>query len=202
MMVFALSFATTGFWAYGPLVLKILFGFDPMIAGYVLAIEAIAWSLGTLVVTTRSVTDDRKLIRVGTICVAAGAAGFTVAVPSGSLGALLVCAVAQGAGFGISWPAIVTRCVQLTPGDKALASAAPATLQRVGYAAGTAFAGVSGNISGLNEGLAVAAARAAGFWVFASFTPVLIVAILCTLRFTRKAQNPVSAGAPPSFEPT
>ena len=43
LMVFALSAATTGFWAYGPLILKILFGTQPLISGYILAGEAVAW---------------------------------------------------------------------------------------------------------------------------------------------------------------
>jgi len=29
--------AKTGFWAYGPLILKTMFGIDPLISGYILA---------------------------------------------------------------------------------------------------------------------------------------------------------------------
>ena len=35
LMVLALSMSTTGFWLYGPLLLKILFGTNPLIAGYI-----------------------------------------------------------------------------------------------------------------------------------------------------------------------
>ncbi len=184
-MIFALSVATTGFWAYGPLILKVLYGIDPLISGYILAIEAIAWSLGTMAVSGRHGFSDRALIRAGILCICAGVAGFAVAVPVGSLYALAACAVAQGVGFGIGWPSIVTRCVRMGGDDQALASAAPATLQRIGYAVGTAFAGVLANMSGLAEGVQAASARVAGFRVFAGLVPLLLVGIRYGWRFTR-----------------
>src|ERR1700737_3218301 len=51
LMVLALSMSTTGFWLYGPLLLKIIFGTNPLIAGYILAAEGLAWSLATMVVS-------------------------------------------------------------------------------------------------------------------------------------------------------
>jgi MFS family permease len=185
-MIFTLSTATTAFWAYGPLLLKVLFGFDPLVCGYLLAIEAIAWSLGTMAVTARASGNSAALIRIGIICVASGAAGFAIAVPVGSLPALVACAIGQGVGFGISWPAIVNRCVQLAGADKSLASAAPATLQRIGYAVGTAFAGVLANLAGLSDRMQISAARSAGFWVFAGFIPVLIIGVQRGWRFTQE----------------
>jgi hypothetical protein len=56
-MVLALSMSTTGFWLYGPLILKILFGTNPVIAGYILAAEGLAWSLATLVVQCSNTQD-------------------------------------------------------------------------------------------------------------------------------------------------
>jgi MFS family permease len=184
-MIFALSAATTGFWAYGPLILKTLFGIDPLVSGYILAIEAIAWSLGTVAVSGRRRFDDRTLIRAGVLCICAGVAGFAVAVPLGSLYGLAACAIGQGVGFGVGWPSIVTRCVRLGGDDQSLASAAPATLQRIGYAVGTAFAGVLANMSGLAEGMQAASAQVAGFWVFAGFVPLLLIGVKYGWRFTR-----------------
>ena len=69
--------------------------------------------------------------------------------------------------------------------EQTLASAAPATLQRIGYAVGTAFDGVLANFSGLAQGAGGSAARTAGFWVFAGFTPMLLIGALCGWRFTR-----------------
>jgi hypothetical protein len=58
-------------------------------------------------------------------------------------------------------------------------------VQRIGYAVGTAAAGIAANLSGLIDGVSVAAAKAAGFWVFAAFVPVLLVAVASAWRFTR-----------------
>jgi MFS family permease len=184
-MVFALSVATTGFWAYGPLIVKILFGTKPLVTGYILAGEAIAWSLATLAVSSATPSADQWLIRAGAAGVAVGAAGFAIAVPSGSLLGMVLCGLLQGAGFGLCWPAIVHRTVRFAdPAEQSLASASVSTVQRIGYAVGTAAVGIAANVSGLAEGVSAAAAKTAGFWVFAAFIPVLMIGLLSAWRFT------------------
>jgi MFS family permease len=188
MMVFALSAGTTGFWAYGPLLLKILFGTKPLVTGYILAGEAIAWSLATMAVARATPAADRWIIRGGAVAVTVGAAGFAVAVPSGSLAALVGCGLLQGAGFGLCWPAIVQRVVRFaSPQEQSLASASVSTVQRIGYAVGTAAVGIAANMSGLAEGVSATAAKTAGFWVFAAFIPVLVIAVVSAWAFTRHA---------------
>jgi MFS family permease len=192
LMVFMLSAATTGFWAYGPLVLKIMFGTRPLVTGYILAGEAIAWSLATLAVASATPAAEYWLIRAGALVVFAGSAGFALAVPSGSLSAMVVCGLLQGAGFGGCWPAIVQRAVRFADtAERSLASASVSTVQRIGYAVGTAAAGIAANAAGLAEGAPVPAVKAAGFWVFAAFIPVLALGIASAWRF--------SADAPPAL---
>jgi MFS family permease len=187
LLVLALSMSTTGFWAYGPLILKILFGTKPLIAGFILAVEAIAWSLATLLVTRAPIASEKFLIRLGALLVAVGAAGFAAVVPLGSLAGMLACAALQGAGFGLCWPSIVLRLVRSSPSaDQAVASASPATVQRIGYAVGTALVGVSANLSGLQAGISIPAVKSASVWVFAGFIPILLLALLCAWRFTRE----------------
>jgi MFS family permease len=191
MMVLALSTATTGFWAYGPLILKTVFGTNPLISGYILAVEALAWSLATMAVSNAALSAEIPLIRWGASIVAAGAAGFAIAVPSGSLAGMVVCACLQGFGFGLCWPSIVHRTVRFCNAEEqSLGSASPSTIQRIGYALGTAAAGVAANLSGLGEGMSVAAAKAAGFWVFAGFIPILVAALFCAWRFTGEFVQP------------
>src|SRR5271165_1272389 len=188
MMVFALSVATTGFWAYGPLLLKILFGTPPLVSGYILAVEAVAWSLATVAVSTAPLSADRTLIRLGAALVAVGAAGFTVVVPAGLLAGMVLCALLQGLGFGLCWPSIVHRLARFSDAEeRPLAVTSPETVQRIGYAVGTAAVGIAANLSGLAEGISVAAAKTAAFWIFAAFVPVLIGALICAWTFTRDA---------------
>ena len=48
LMVFALAAATTPFGSYGPLLLGLLFGVGPLVTGYLMAIESIAWTLASI----------------------------------------------------------------------------------------------------------------------------------------------------------
>ena len=186
LMVFALSVATTGFWAYGPLLLKIMFGTEPIISGFILAGEALAWSAATMAISGAPASAGFVLIRLGAILGALGVVGFAVAVPAGSLPGMVTCAILQGAGFGLSWPAIVQRVVRhADPAEQILASAAPGTLQNIGYAVGAAACGITANAAGLADGVSVAAAQSAGVGVFAGFMPVLAVGLLAAWRFTR-----------------
>jgi MFS family permease len=188
LMVLALSTATTSFWAYGPLLLKILFGTQPLISGYILAGEAVAWSLATLAVARLPVSQDRTLIRFGAVLAALGAAGFALALPAGGLPGIVLCALLQGLGFGLCWPSVVRRMAELsTDAERPLAVTSPETMQRIGYAVGAAAVGIAANLSGLAAGISIAAAKSAAFWVFAAFVPSLILALFCAWRFTQDA---------------
>jgi len=185
LMLFAIAVATTGFWTYGPLVLKILFNVTPAFSGFALAGESIAWSVGTMAVAASPLSADRALIRAGVVLAGAGAVGFAAAVPTGSLTGIIVCALLQGVGFGISWPSIVHRIVRMAdPADQARAATSPTTVLRIGYAVGTAATGIAANIAGLADGVSVAAAKAAGFWVFAAFIPIVALSLAGAWRFT------------------
>jgi MFS family permease len=188
LMVFALSAATTGFWAYGPLILKILFDTHPLVSGYILAGEAVAWSLATVAVSKVPVDSDRWIIRFGALLVALGAGGFALAVPAGTLPGLILCALLQEVGFGLCWPSIVHRLARFSAADeRALAVTSPETVQRIGYAVGAAAVGIAANLSGLAAGISIAAVKAAAFWVFAAFVPLLLLALVSAWTFTRDA---------------
>lgn len=188
LMVLALSMSTTGFWLYGPLILKILFDTNPLMAGYILAAESLAWSLATLVVSKTNPLSDISLIRIGALVISSGAVGFAIAVPAGAFKGIVACALLQGLGFGLCWPAIVHRLVRFsTPCERSLVSASQTTVQRIGYAVGTAAAGIAANIAGLSNGISITAAKAAGFWVFAGFVPILCIAIISAWKFTTTA---------------
>ncbi len=188
LMLFMLCMAATGFWVYGPLLLNIMFGTDPLISGYILAGEALAWSAATMAVSSAPLSAGKVLIRTGAALIAFAAAGFAVAVPVGSFAAIVVCALLQGVGFGLCWPSIVRRIVRFSgESDRSLAAAAPGTVQRTGYAVGAAAAGLAANMSGLADGMSVEAAQTAGFWIFAGFMPVLVVGMFCAWRFTAES---------------
>jgi hypothetical protein len=67
----------------------------------------------------------------------------------------------------------------------------PETMQRIGYAVGASAVGIAANLSGLAEGISIAAAKTAAFWVFAAFVPVLVLALIFAWTFTQgSAEGP------------
>jgi MFS family permease len=188
LMVFMLSAATTAFWAYGPLILQIAFATDPLVSGYLMAAEAIAWSLSTMMISGVRPSADWLVIRLGAGLIALSGVGFTILMPAGALSGILLSMVLQGAGFGLCWPFVVRRMVMLAPaGERDLAASAAPTVQRIGYAVGAAAAGIAANAVGLGDGATLAAAEAAAFWVFAAFLPLFAIGCLAALRFTATA---------------
>ena len=185
LTVFALSMAKTGFWAYGPLILKTMFGIDPLISGYILAGESLAWSVATVAVSNVPASATRLLIRIGVGMIVVGTAGLTITVPVGSLTGIIICELMGGFGFGLAWPSMVRRIVQFSDeGERTLAAGAPGAVQRIAFAVGAAITGIAANMSGLAEGMSIQAAETASFWVFASFVPVLLIGGWAAWRFT------------------
>jgi len=101
---------------------KFLFGTNPLIAGYILAAEGLAWSLATMVVSRIDRLSDILLIRIGVAAICVGASCFAVAVPAGMMSGIVACALLQGLGFGICWPAIAHRLVLFasSPAERSL----------------------------------------------------------------------------------
>ncbi|HEX3498221.1 MAG TPA: MFS transporter, partial [Stellaceae bacterium] len=187
LMVFALSAATTAFWAYGPLILQVAFAVDPLVSGYLMAAEALAWSLCTVMTAGVRESRDWLVIRLGVAVIAVSGVGFIIVMPAGALPGILVCMLLQGAGFGLCWPFIVRRTVILAPAhERGLAASAAPTVQRIGYAVGAAAAGIAANAAGLGDGITVETARAAAFWVFAAFLPLFAIGAAAALRFTAR----------------
>ena len=188
LMVLALAAGSTVFTNYGPLLLGLLFGVGPLGAGYIIAAESIIWTLATLATAGASPRWEVALIRTGTAAILAGGVGLMLFVSSGPVLAIIASVLLQGGGFGMCWPFVVRRIVAFAPGgERDLAASATSSMQRIGYALGASASGIAANAAGLAHGPSLAAAHAAGFWVFAAFVPVLGAGCLAAWRLTRPA---------------
>jgi len=182
IMVAAFSVATISFSIYGPLLLTTLHGISLLTTGYIIAAESIAWSVLSILVANAPPRRERLIIVVGAAMIAGGVAGFAVAIPSGSIPAILVCALLQGGGFGIAWPFVTRIIVQAAPaGETTIASSAVPTLQRIGYAVGAALCGIIANAGGFAEGLNPATAATVAPWLFAAFLPLALVGLFAAV---------------------
>ena len=180
------AFATVPLTVYGPILMRTLHGTGPLAAGYLIALDSIAWSFAAVLFAGALPSSERAIIRAGALLLAGSTAGFAVAVPWGTVAWVVPSLVMAGTGFGMMF-GFVTRRVATSadPGDGERAASAVATLHMMGYALGAAASGVIANAAGFAEGIAVETARSAGFWLFAAFLPAGFVAIVAAWRLTR-----------------
>jgi len=187
LMVLALAAGSAAFASYGPLLLELLFGVSPLLAGYILAGESIAWTIGTLATSGLSPATEPLVIRGGAALIGAGGIGLAAFVATGPLLCILLSVALQGFGYGICWPFIVRRIVvAAAPGERDLAASACSSMQRIGYALGSSASGIAANAVGLGEATGRGVAKAAAFWVFASFVPLLAIGAAAAWRLTRR----------------
>ncbi|MGD9913336.1 MAG: MFS transporter, partial [Rhizobiaceae bacterium] len=164
-------------------------GVSVLTTGYVIAAEAIAWSVLSILVANARPERERVIIVTGAIMIALGVAGFAWTVPMGSIPLILVCALLQGGGFGIAWPFVTRLIVASAPeGERTIASSAVPTLQRIGYAVGAAGIGIVANAGGFAEGLDAHTASGIAAWLFLAFLPVAVLGCLAAVQLTRRAR--------------
>lgn len=191
VMVFASALATVSFTIYGPVLMQVLYGADPLTAGYYIAAESVAWSVAAIAVTNAGEKTERKIILSGSALITLGIAGFAVFMPIGPIEALLPFALCQGAGFGMAWGFVVRRTIAGAPeADRDRVSSSMPTVQMIGYAIGAAAAGIVANSAGFADGLSPDAAKAAAVWVFVAFVPVALAGNLAAWKLTTPAARP------------
>jgi hypothetical protein len=170
--------------------LQSLYGLSPLTAGYVIAAEAMGWTLVAILVSGAPPAIRPGLIRVGAVVVAIGVALVAVSLGRAPLALLIAAIVFQGAGFGLCWSLAASRILTVVPEqERAVASAAVPTAQIIGGATGAAAAGALANLLGLARTFDVASARSAAPVLFGAFAPVAVLGVLAALRLTRASRT-------------
>ena len=181
-----LAVSTCSFGFYGPLLLSALHGFTPVTTGLIIASESIAWSILSILVANQPKQRETFIVRIGALMVVMGVVGFAFAVPSGSIPAIVLFATCQGGGFGILWPFASRRVIEAAPvAEKEITASASSTLQRMGYAVGSATAGIIANANGFSGGFTEAAAATAAMPLFIYFLPLAALGCLAAFRLTK-----------------
>jgi MFS family permease len=189
-MVLFLCFATISFGTYGAFFMQTLYGTTPLMAGFVLALESVAWTITAVLFAGAGPKAEPWLIRGGALAIAGGLAGLTATVPFGPVEALLPWAFLQGAGFGACWSFLMRRLVESVPiEDRERATSSLPTLQRLGYALGAAVAGIVVNMTGLAADAPRDVVEAASFWVFAAFLPAAAAGVWASWRVAGAARG-------------
>ncbi len=184
------SIANDPFPIYGPLFLQTIHGMDPLAAGYLVAVEALAWTVAAAIVASlpSRYIDYCKVI--GPVAMGLGLIGISIWTSSGPLWLLAIALFFAGGGIGACFSFISqTVLANAKPGDGDAAASSIPTMQLVGLAIGAALAGIVANATGFSGGLSAETASNASLWVpgaFAVFSFLAAIAAAAANRVTSR----------------
>jgi MFS family permease len=186
LMVLCFSIATISFSVYGPLLLVQIHHVSLLEAGYMVAIESVAWSVTAVTVGRVRPAGEPFCIKLGAVVIALGLAGFAISVPHGPLWAIALSATLQGGGFGLSWAFIARRVAAgAIEAERERAAGALPTTQMLSYSIGSALAAIVANGLGLALVTPVDRLQSIGFWIFFAFLPVTLPGFRAAWRLAR-----------------
>ena len=187
LMISSLFMATISLTVYGPLLMYIIFGAEPLVAGYIIALESLGWTV--VAISTSGVRGriEPRLIRLGSVLVSISMVGLIYAMPSGPLWLIALLAILMGMGFGMSWTFVSKRIIANVPEtERTRASGSIPTFLRVAMALGSALSGIIANFSGFSEDSSVEVAQNVAFWCFAAFVPLILVGLFTAWRVSQE----------------
>jgi MFS family permease len=186
LMVLCFSVATISFSVYGPLLLVQLHHVSLLEAGYMIAIESVAWSVTAVIVGRVQLRGEPLCIKLGAGMIALGLLGFAISVPHGPIWAIALSAALQGGGFGTSWAFIARRVAACAiESERERAAGALPTTQMLSYAIGAALAAIIANSLGLTLATPEAKLQSIGFWIFFAFLPLTLPGFRAAWRLAR-----------------
>jgi MFS family permease len=196
LFYFTATAAATGFAVYAPAILQFTAGLNALEAGYVVAVEALAWTGLALLVAGGGATVARRSVRAGAVMVAAGVALLLVVMASGSVLWVAVGGGLLGGGFGLSFAFVSQFLMTSLPESEAAAgSAAIGTVRNSGGAVGAALASVAANVNGFAGGLSAGNVGGVAFWVFALALPLALVGLVAGWRLAGRLDQVVLANS-------
>ncbi len=174
--------------------LQLIHGHTPLIAGYMTALMAAGWTMGSIVSSGRTQAAANRLIRAGPIMSASSLLSLALLMPWASLTQanagswwLVVPLLGVGLGIGVCWPQMSTRVFKAAPaGQENIAASAITTLQLYSMAMGSTLAGVVTNAAGFTHPGGLAGAQQAAVALFAIFAGAPGLAALLTGRVVRQ----------------
>jgi len=186
IMITSLFMGTISFTVYGPLLMYIIFGVSPLIAGYIIALQSIGWTILAIITSGVRKNFEFVLIRMGAIFVCISLLGLTLVMQSGPLWTIGLLSISMGMGFGMSWSFVSKRIIASVPqNERVQASGSIPTFMRLAMALGSALSGIIANYSGFSEASSILVARNVAFWSFASFLPLIFVGLFFAWRLSR-----------------
>jgi MFS family permease len=135
---------------YGAFLLQERLGASPLLAGYVIALEALAWTAGAFIAARLPARFGGAAMRTGPL-LAGGALVVTgIALGHGPIALAALSISMTGFGFGLCWSFLGSRVLAAAPaGEEDRTAGAIPTIETVGVALGAALSGIGGNALGV-----------------------------------------------------
>lgn len=135
---------------YGALALQRLHGATPLVAGYVVALEALGWTASAFVVARLPARWSAGAIVMGSLLVVCGVLAGSRTLAYGPLWAGASAVALMGIGFGTCWAFLSGRVLAAArSGEEDRVASAIPTAEALGIALGAAMAGIAGNGLGI-----------------------------------------------------
>lgn len=175
-----------------PYILQVLHGLTPLLAGYLAALMAIGWTIGSLVSGGWQGRAVNRALRAGPVFGFVGLALLAGFLPR-PLGQdwpayvpIAVGLILVGFGIGLAWPHLVTRVFQAAPeGQQEQATGSITTVQLFATALGAAAAGTLAKSAGIVSPGGMEGAANTALWLFAGFAIVPLLSLAAAFVATR-----------------
>lgn len=186
VLVLSFSITTVAITVYGPYLITIIHQQPPIIGGYVMACMSIGWAFVAFLISGVPERHDGKMIIIGMLMVTASLPGYAYSLPYGPVWLIAIFAALQGGGFGAAWTFILRRAIKLAPKtEHERVSAAIPTLQRLGYAIGSAYVGILANAAGISDAADTSAATLVAGLLPLACLPAAAIGLVATVQFVR-----------------
>lgn len=181
-----LSASYTPMTIFMPLVLKQLYGLDPLWIGYVLTVFSLAWTVGSIGTAGLNDRWTRIVCASGLAFTATGILAIALTLGGVSIWVLTGFITLAGIGVGMTNVHSISWALSAAGPEEAqiTASAAPA-MRSIGIAFGAAMAGMIANAAGLADATDPSVVQHALVWVFAVGAIVPFAGSLCVVRMYR-----------------
>lgn len=184
IMILCFSSASVTLSIYGAFIMIALHDVSVLTAGYVIATQAVGWSVTGALSSGLPERHDPKMIGIGMLIASLGIFGFVYSVPYGPIWLTAVFGLVEGVGFGLAWTFISRRICALVPPDEIeRATSAIPTAQAIGYAVGASYIGIVANAFGFAAHVDDINIRFTATAIFLSCTPLALLGLVATYKF-------------------
>jgi MFS family permease len=184
-----------------PYFLQTLHAQTPLVSGYLAALMAAGWTVSEIWSASLKGVSIRHAIVYGPVLVLAGMVMLAFSAPLDAqgnwtvLGFICLGLTLVGFGVGLGWPHLLTRILQVAPGeDQDAAATSITTVQLFATALGSALAGMLANLGGLNVPGGIEGTSSAAWWLFAVLAVAPLLAIFSALRVAAALKKEPHAG--------